>query len=263
VAHLIDRNANPLAHDYAAPPYRLGAIYIVYSPGSDTTLLKVGAVEIQSKDVVDVLRGVQRRVRLAIPCTCAGSRRKPSRPLIHVWVVLSTLPALRHELEQTLVDEFGDRRLDPAHLRRREFCPAESFDEIRRVIDMWRMAFPDALSESLYSDDAGASYVAPRSLLPYVGQTEDLCMIHSASEEVRLRLPRRCVPAWAQLRGAIIYAAGRDARIAQLMRGHRSHRVERLQRAFYNSPAVASKGGLGHHVVLADCTLPPAETVSG
>lgn len=148
------------------------AVYIAYATGPIGTTLKVGATQVQSKDLTDVLRGVQRRVRLAVPC--AGPRRNPTRPTTFVWVVLSTTPVLRHELEQALVERFGDRRFDPLRMRRKEFCDPDSFGGVMWVVDQWRERFPDALSESLWSEDAGASYVAPRVLLPYGGATAGL-----------------------------------------------------------------------------------------
>jgi hypothetical protein len=248
MARLIDRNANALAHDFATPPYRLSAVYIAYSPGSGGTLLKVGATEVQSRDIAEVLRGVQRRVRVAIPCT--GPRRKPSRPTVFVWVILSAMPVLRHELEQALVECFGDRRHDPAGLRRREFCDPGSFGGIMRVVDEWRNAFPDALSESLFSEDAGVSYVAPRRLLPYAGETEGLWIEPRVGEEVWLHAPRRNIPHWTPARGSARLATGRGTLIESLMRGHHAHRADRLRRALRDSPAVWTHAGGGYRVEL-------------
>jgi hypothetical protein len=65
---------------------------------------------------------------------------------------------MRHELEQALVERFGDRRFDPLGTRREEFCDPDCFGRLMEVVDQWRERFPDALSESLWSEDAGASY---------------------------------------------------------------------------------------------------------
>lgn len=52
MALILDRNANTLAHDYATPPYRLTAVYIAYATGHTGATLKVGATQVQSKDLV-------------------------------------------------------------------------------------------------------------------------------------------------------------------------------------------------------------------
>jgi hypothetical protein len=248
MARLFDKNANTLAHDYATPPYRLSAVYIAYSPSPCGTLLKVGATEVQSKDIAEVLRGVQRRVRIAIPCT--GPRRKPARPPVMVWVILAATPVLRHELEQALVDRFGDKRYDPAQLRRREFCHSESFDGIIQVVDDWRMKFPDALSESLFSEDGGASYIAPRRLLPYSGATEGLWIEPPAGEEVWVYLPQRRIPRWTRKRAKKPLVERGTHCIESLMRGHHTQRIARLQRSLRLSPVVWNQVGSGYEVHL-------------
>ncbi len=248
MALLLDRNANTLAHDYATPPYRLTAVYIVYATGPTGTTLKVGATQVQSKDLTDVLRGVQRRVRLAVPC--AGPRRNPTRPTTFVWVVLSTTPVLRHELEQALVERFGDRRFDPLGTRRREFCDPGSFGGVMEVVDHWRERFPDALSESLWSEDAGASYVAPRVLLPYGGATAGLWVEPPREDTVALSVQQQRVPSWVRHEASARVVAERPRHADVLMNGHHTSRVERLLRGLRESPAVASANGHAYRVLL-------------
>lgn len=248
MALLIDRNANTLAHDYATPPYRLTAVYIAYATGPIGTTLKVGATQVQSKDLTDVLRGVQRRVRLAVPC--AGPRRNPTRPMTFVWVVLSTTPVLRHELEQALVERFGDRQFDPLRMRRKEFCDPDSFGGVMEVVDQWRERFPDALSESLWSEDAGASYVAPRVLLPYGSVTAGLWMEPPRDNAVALSVHRQLVPHWGRVEASARLVAERPHHAVDLMRGHHESRVNRLLRGLRESPAVTSPLGVAYRVML-------------
>lgn len=248
MALLIDRNANTFAHDYATPPYRLTAVYIAYATGPTGTTLKVGATHVQSKNLTEVLRGVQRRVRMAVPS--AGPRRKPTRPTTFVWVVLATSPVLRHELEQALVERFGDRRFDPLGTRRREFCDPACFGGVMEVVDQWRERFPDALSESLWSEDAGASYVAPRVLLPYGGATAGLWVEPPVSDAVTLGVHRQLVPSWVRHEAAARVVAERPRHADMLMSGHHASRIDRLLRGLRDSPAVASASGQSYRVLL-------------
>lgn len=248
MALLIDRNANTHAHDYATPPYRLTAVYIAYATGPTGTTLKVGATHVQSKNLTEVLRGVQRRVRMAVPS--AGPRRKPTRPTTFVWVVLATSPVLRHELEQALVERFGDRRFDPLGTRRREFCDPACFGGVMEVVDQWRERFPDALSESLWSDDGGVSYVAPRLLLPYSQVTAGLWVEPPAGVAATLSVHRQRVPSWARYDAAVGLVAERPLHAGKLMAGHHASRIDRLLRGLRDSPAVASATGHGYRVTL-------------
>lgn len=248
MALLLDRNANTHAHDYATPPYRLTAVYIAYATGPMGTTLKVGATQVQSKDLTEVLRGVLRRVRMAVPS--AGPRRRPTRPTTFVWVVLATSPVLRHELEQALVERFGDRRFDPLGTRRKEFCDPSSFGGVMEVVDHWRERFPDALSESLWSDDCGVSYVAPRLLLPYSQVTAGLWVEPPAGEAATLSVHRQRVPSWARYEAAVGLVAERPQHAGNLMAGHHASRIDRLLRGLRDSPAVASASGHGYRVTL-------------
>jgi len=248
MARLMDKNANVQAHDYASPPYRLSAVYIAYSTGPGGTHLKVGAAELQAKDIGEVLRGVQRRVRVAVPCV--GPRRKPTRPATFVWVILAVTPVVRHEFEQALVERFGDRRFDPLATRRREFCDPSRFGELMEAVDHWRERFPDLLSESLFSEDAGVGYVAPRTLLPYRGVTAGLWVEPPAGEAVTLGVARRHTPDWARRRPLEGLVADRASHVAALMSSHHPGRVNRLLRGLRSSPAVASAHSDGYEVVL-------------
>ncbi|CAN7486829.1 hypothetical protein [Rhizobacter sp. LjRoot28] len=248
MALLHDKNANMNAHDYASPPFRLSAVYIAYATSATGSQLKVGASMVQSKDVADVLRGVQRRVRVAVPCV--GPRRKPTRPATFVWVILAVTPVVRHELEQSLVERFGDRRFDPLGTRRGEFCDPGRFGELIVAVDEWRERFPDVLSESLFSEDGGVSYVVPRTLLPYRGATAGLWVEPPAGEAVTLSVARRHIPDWARHRPLEGLVANRGSHVATLMSGHHPGRVNRLLRGFRSSPAVASAQADGYEVVL-------------
>lgn len=248
MALLLDKNANTHAHDYATPPYGLTGVYIAYSTSPTGATLKVGATQVQSKDLSEVLRGVQRRVRAAVPC--AGPRRNPTRPATFVWVILSTTPVMRHELEQALVERFGDRRFDPLGTRRKEFCDPTCFGRLMEVLDQWRERFPDALSEALWSEDAGASYVAPRALLPYAGATAGLWVEPPEGDAVALNMHRQRMPSWARCEAAARLVAERPGHADTLMSGHHSSRIDRLLRGLRDSPAVVSVGGHGYRVML-------------
>lgn len=248
MARLMDRNANVHAHDYASPPYCMSAVYVVYSHGPAGVRLKVGTSETQSKDLAEVLRGVHRRVRLAVPCE--GPRRKPIRPVTFVWVILALAPVVRHELEQALVEQFGHRRFDPTDSRRREFCDPAHFGGLMHTIDSWREALPDVLSESLFSEDGGLHYVAPRALLPYTGQTEGLWVEPPSAQAMDVDVHRRSVPTWKRVEPRTELVVERGQLVDDLMRGHHSQRVERLLRALRSSPAAASSRGDGYGVTL-------------
>ncbi|MFT3953808.1 MAG: hypothetical protein QM722_05250 [Piscinibacter sp.] len=248
MALLIDGNANPRAHDYASPPFKLTALYIVYTVGQNATHLKVGAIVKQSKDLAELLLGVRGRVRLAVPCD--GPRRKPTRPPTYVWVILSTMPVLRHELEQALVDRLGHRQFDPLGGRRGEFCDPGRFGELMETVDNWRGRFPDVFSESLWSEDAGESYVAPRRLFPYIGATTGL-WVEPDADPLTVGLGGQQVPTWRRHRHLKQVVAARSRHVAELMRGHCSHRIDRLLRGLGESPAVASARGDAYQVALS------------
>jgi hypothetical protein len=248
MTRLLDRNANMLAHDYATPPYHLSAVYVAYATGPQGTRMKVGATERQSKDLTEILRGVQRRVRVAVPCI--GPRRKPLRPRTFVWVVLALTPPVRHELEQALVERFGDRRFDPTCARRKEFCDPACFGGVMEVIDAWRNALPDALSEALFSEDGGETYSAPRELVPYSGQTEGLWVDPPEGAAALIALRRRRVPEWVRTSMKRTLVNQRERRAVALMAGHPPNRIARLERALRESPAVASALGESYRVRL-------------
>jgi hypothetical protein len=247
MGNLSDRNANLNKHDYGKPPFHLSALYIVHWADGSGTHLKIGAAERQSKDLAEVLYSVRQRVRQAVPCT--GPRRCPQRPQCHVWVILTSCPALRHELEQDLVDAFGDRRFDPLGGRRREFCDPDRFNEVLASIDRWRGQLPNALSESLYSEDGGHSYLAPRVVLPYMGATAGL-WVEPEGETWKLDATRRHVPVWRRSASGSPGLHPLERRVDALMRGHTSLRVARLHRGLFMSPALATVKGRGFEVDL-------------
>jgi hypothetical protein len=245
MAMLIDKNANLGAHDYGIPPFRLGGIYLAYWTDAQGSFLKVGAVNVQSRDMRDILYQVRQRVLAAVPYK--GTRRRPERPRVFVWVVLASNPVLRHELEQAIVDAFGNRVFDPLQMRRGEFCNPEAIVDIAALIDRWRTSLPESLSESLYSEDGGQTYTGPASLLPYKRQTEGLW---PEAVDVRLTALHHCIPDWNASRSERRWVVGRDRPVDDLMCGHDSRRVARFHKAMFASPAVPLGNGKTYQVKL-------------
>lgn len=249
MSRLWDRNANIMAHDYAAPPYNMSAVYVVNWTSPTGTHVKVGVGERQSKDVTEILLNVRQRVYSAVPFV--GPHRNPVRPTTFVWVVLALIPSARHELEQALVERFGRPQFDPNQQRRREFCDEESFSEISATIDTWRESLPDVFSESLSSEDAGSTYVVPNQLLPYSGQTEGLWVETTGQEVAVITLSRKqLVPTWAPTSVPPSTVTGREDRVRELLARHGPGRVDRLLKDLRKSPAITSAVGAAYKATL-------------
>ena len=142
------------------------ALYVLRSY-QDEPVAKVGIVRTPYEDLPTVLRRVRARVRAAIP----GGQplRMRDLPPTDVWVTLSSIPRLLREVESYVATRLGSPRHDPLELRRREFVDPRHVPIVHVLVEMWRQQVPGHLSETLYSGDAGGTYVLPGSSTSHVG----------------------------------------------------------------------------------------------
>lgn len=133
------------------------AFYVLRSSHGEP-VAKVGIVRTPYHDLPTVLRRVRARVRAAIP----GGRplRLRDLPPTDLWVTFSTIPRLLREVETFVAMRLGSSRHDPLGLRR-EFIDPRHVPIVHVLVDMWRLQVPGHLSATLYSNDAGSTYVLP------------------------------------------------------------------------------------------------------